>query len=420
MRRITLVSLTFVYSSFACTESVSIPPGVSVRDSAGIQIVHSSQSVWESTGRGWVVSPDPVLEIGVLEGPDEYLFSSLVDVQLGRGNQVWIADRGINSIRIFEADGTHLRSTGGEGEGPGEFQALEGFLRVPDGLIGYQGAHGPASLFDLSGSFQRTISFDARPEVRAPFVVGTVEEETGVWAVISHYPQGQQGRTGLYEDQMPVYADLLEADSVRDFGLFTASRFVGVPGRRGTPHWQEYGPFFTMAVSATHLFLSWPVEYSISQIDTGGQVVRILRRDWDPSPVAEDDRQKFVASQLTFPEGRQPPPPILDFRRQLVDAMVYPEHHPPLDRLLADSEGNLWVRQHEPHRRFVSAQSPRVPAERTVWDVFDRSGRWYGSISLPERFLATCITNDRIAGIFLGEFDVGYVRVYAIEKPGGE
>jgi len=402
-----------------CSEPSTLPPGVSVRDSLGIEIVHTSASVWESGNPPWSVSSAPLLQIGELEGSEENLFSSLVDVEFGEAGQIWVADAGINSIRIFDVEGSHMGTIGGEGEGPGEFRALEDLHRTRDGMMASQGARRPAHVFHLSGALQRTVRFAPRADLAAPFLIGVVEEDTANWAALSHHPQGEEGRLGLYEVSEPIYADLMEGDSLRDFGRFQAGRFVGVPGRRGTAYWQEYGPSLVMTTNPSGLSTCWSVDYSVFQYDARGQLNRILRRPWEPRPVSAEDRSAFEDSRLTFPEGRQPPPPILEFNRQVVEAMVFPENHPPLDRMLGDADGNLWVQLHVPHREMLRGRYPPIPADSTVWDVFNQRGAWLGSISLPGRFFVTSIGRDRLVGIWLGEFDVEYVRVYGIDKPVG-
>lgn len=61
--------------SLCCAEPGSTPPGVSTWDSAGVEIVYAATPIWERSGPEWRVSSEPILEIGVAEGSEEYLLA---------------------------------------------------------------------------------------------------------------------------------------------------------------------------------------------------------------------------------------------------------------------------------------------------------------------------------------------------------
>ena len=103
----------------ACGESGTTPASSEqVTDSAGVRIVTSDpgDAVYAA------LATEPVLSVGLLEGPPELLFGRIVSVALdGPGNLV-VADRQASEIRIFDARGAHLRTLGGEG-GPRRVRA---------------------------------------------------------------------------------------------------------------------------------------------------------------------------------------------------------------------------------------------------------------------------------------------------------
>ncbi|MDE0651039.1 MAG: hypothetical protein OXI12_11940, partial [Gammaproteobacteria bacterium] len=112
-----------IVSVAGCGDNAEPLPSQSlVTDSAGAAIVTSPPS----DNAYATIAPEPILSIGAVEGPDELLFGRIVSVALdGAGNFI-VADRQSGDIRIFDAAGIHLRTLGGPGEGPGEFQALVG------------------------------------------------------------------------------------------------------------------------------------------------------------------------------------------------------------------------------------------------------------------------------------------------------
>ena len=66
-------------------------------------------------------SAEPLLSIGLMEGPEEYLFAGLNGGARLADGSVVVSDRTHFRIQRFGPDGRHLWSRGRQGEGPGEF-----------------------------------------------------------------------------------------------------------------------------------------------------------------------------------------------------------------------------------------------------------------------------------------------------------
>lgn len=95
----------------------------------------------------------PTLEIGVLDGAEEYLFGSIESVlRLGDGT-VAVSDASNSRISVFDGAGTFLRSWGREGDGPGEFRSLSRlYLHGPDSILALDRRTSGLSAFALDGS----------------------------------------------------------------------------------------------------------------------------------------------------------------------------------------------------------------------------------------------------------------------------
>ena len=130
MRQLLFISL--VASCAACGDSGATPSSnVRVTDSAGIRVV--------TTPPGDLVyaelAEEPTLSIGDFAGPQEILFGDIESVARDAAGNLVVADDQALEIRIFDSEGRHLRSLGREGEGPGEFESLQGAWPVEDGSI---------------------------------------------------------------------------------------------------------------------------------------------------------------------------------------------------------------------------------------------------------------------------------------------
>ncbi len=98
----------------------------------------------------------PTLEIGVLEGADEYLFDAIESVvRLGDGT-IGVSDAGSTRISVYGPTGTFLRRWGQKGEGPEEFRSLSRlYPHGPDSVMAADRATSRLSVYDLEGSLGR-------------------------------------------------------------------------------------------------------------------------------------------------------------------------------------------------------------------------------------------------------------------------
>jgi hypothetical protein len=85
-----------------------------------------------------------------------------------------------------------------------------------------------------------------------------------------------------------------------------------------------------------------------------------------------------------------------------------PEVFPFLDRLLVASTGDAWI------RRYLS------PADDLArWDVFSVVGERYeyrGHLLIPTSFEVFDVTDQHMVGVWSGELDEGYLRLYRLEE----
>jgi hypothetical protein len=58
------------------------------------------------------------------------------------------------------------------------------------------------------------------------------------------------------------------------------------------------------------------------------------------------------------------------------------------------------------------------PETAPIWDVFDTTGAWLGTVPVPSGFGPWDIGDDWILGVEQDELDVEYVVVYPLIKAG--
>jgi len=137
------------------------PPGSAasvepvVRDSAGTEIrEYPAAILTHPAPRQLAETPEVV--IGVVEGPAAYQWTRPAAAVRLAGGGFAVAEQSPGELRYFDAEGTHIRTVGGAGQGPGEFRQLTGLARLPgDTLLAWDPGSLRLSWFTPEGELVR-------------------------------------------------------------------------------------------------------------------------------------------------------------------------------------------------------------------------------------------------------------------------
>lgn len=141
----------------ACDAGTQASPRIEI-DSAGTRIVASDPLASEATCS---LSDEPTFLLGDSEADESEWFTRVLGVARLSDGSIAVADEYFAEVRIFDAAGTHLRSFGRLGEGPGEFANLWLMWRLPgDSLL--VGDYRPQRyhLYSPTGEWIRTATLD--------------------------------------------------------------------------------------------------------------------------------------------------------------------------------------------------------------------------------------------------------------------
>jgi hypothetical protein len=75
------------------------------------------------------------LSIGVAEGADVYIFGDVTDISVGQDGAMYVVDRSVPAIRMYDAGGRFVRTIGGKGRGPGEYISPAALAVASDGRL---------------------------------------------------------------------------------------------------------------------------------------------------------------------------------------------------------------------------------------------------------------------------------------------
>ena len=388
--RYLLALLVFTACSGGATDT-----GVVVRDSAGITIVENTNQLW-AEGEGWRLSDQPLVTIGVLEGPEEYqLFQAFSAVRL-TDRRIVVANGGSREMRFYEENGTFINSVGREGEGPGEFKMLRAIWPARgDSLAVYDYTNSMRiSVFDSEGTFGRTFRLDPAstsiPLAQDLIWGNTVVSRSGIY-------DSDEVTDGLRRDSSLYCTHSMDGVVLDTLGRFPGgemyARSMGQGQSIGVS--RPYGRRPIAVASSEYWYFGSTDSYEIEGYGHSGSLERIIRRDVANRPVTQaliDEHQRRLR------ESGNP-----EISRMWRD-ITLPETMPAHGRMLADAVDNLWVQEY------------RINDEPERWAVFDSTGRLLGIVEMPAPGRVTEIGSDYVLGIWTDDMDVEQVRLYELVK----
>ena len=393
----------------ACGEGGEAPgQSAEAFDSAGISIVTSPSADAVYAG----VAGEPALVVGELEGPEELLFGRIASVARDERGNLVVADLRTGEIRIFGADGGHLRSLGGRGEGPGEFQALFGaWPAVGGSIVAADRRLERISQFDSMGSLVGTAKLSGSDDVAVLTPVGLAGPETFLSRV---RPLFMPGMDESSPDALEETLDGEEAppEFFLRHGLDgqVVDTLARRPGRRSKLSTSESGNTMLMELivvpfspepsatgSAHGVAITGGTEYEISLFDSSGQLSRISRLAERPAVRTDQHLEAYVRNsgnpflQDEASIGKM----IANYRK-----MPLPESLPAYTDLRIADTGEIWARRYS----LRGATLYR-------WDVFGTDGGYRGWLEVPSSFRIEEVSRGQIVGIATDELGVERVEV---------
>lgn len=336
--------------------------------------------------------------VGSVSGEDHELFGRIRDVAAGP-NGVYVLDSQGPRILEFSLDGTFVRSLGGVGQGPGEYQVVYGIEVTGDGGVfaqdllkviefrpdGTYAGERPVRIPTSFGSVANLIVTDDR----RVFVLSRLADDTRAWLELA-------------DDGTPV--DTVRVPAVERLG---PSFHIG-----GAPAFA----IETHAVLKPDGRLAWMRgdRFEIFDEPADGTLVRLIR-DWERVPVGREERAEW---QEHADYIRSSGNPLVDPD----DEWTIPTMKPVVRSFWTDQDGRFWIRRHvaaikrDPPERDPA--DPRPPplswVEPRSYDVVEPSGRLLGTVRLKVGQSPATATGDRLLVTTRGPLGVPVLIQYRL------
>jgi len=381
-----------------------------VTDSAGIQVVSVRLPPEVVAGRTTIDS-EPELSIGVATGEDPQELSDVLGAVRLQDGRVVVANAGTNQLRFFGPDGKYLFSTGGDGEGPGEFRSIDYVgLIGDDTILAYDMNLTRLSLFDGTGEFLTSHGPISSPELLMPHVVGVLSTRQYVsWSNVAYEPDG----VGVHAAPIRFGLSALSNGSYREAGTAMSGEEAQVMYRGSlTRAFRPFGRESDVAAGWNHFYvLTSTDDAGVRVYDTSGTLIRIVRIDIPRLPVDQAIVEPWADSWIARYAGGSRE--LEEWWRHGFRETPPPEHVPVFRSLEVDSDGNVCAERY-----------PLTMDEETTYWCFSPDGHFLRSIRLPRRLLREGphphfdpqleIGHDYVLGVWQDDNDVQYVRMYAL------
>jgi hypothetical protein len=409
--------------------AASSPSDPLITERAGVRTVVNYEPRW-APGEAWTVSEEPVLRIGMVDGPEAYLFNDIRGVTRLSDGTIVVLNAGDGQIRYFAPDGRHLRTVGRLGNGPAEMVAPRWLERLdgdvvqithtygrhrygPDGTLltdermYWENIHsiGRAAAFAGSAGFLMESCGVPTPLFLAESVLLCASTYTDV--------RFMPDRTGVHHSRALVAISEWALETLDTVGIFAISDMVMYPSqgrlypaRYGPPH----GPRGIMRVtgSPTRLVYADVRHYRIEVHELGGaRRTLVIERAGATRPPTDDEMAGFdraLTQGINIDRGIYPPGNPADFRSQVtaVDSLSILLSSP---GPVVDHRGAVWA--------AVAPEPLFGPGPRT-FDVFDASGIYLGEVTMQNWSRIHEIGDDYVLRVERDDVGVEYVALHEL------
>jgi len=347
-------------------------------------------------GGPWTV--ERVLSVGGTSGDSVYEFGAINGVDTDSAGNLYVADLQAQTVRVYDAAGTYLRSIGHEGSGPGELGAVFVGVHVfGDEVLVPDLANQRVSRFALDGTYLSSDRLDLSRGIPLRFDV------TAGGRLVAQLRQQPPPEDATGAEEVLVVL-VPEGQPVDTLATVPSGRSVQIG--RGLP---VFRPFAADPVwdsdDSGRLVTATTDAWRLEVWDPGAASPRVLSRPWEPVPVTAADRQAAEDGLRSLYERQGAPPRMLE---AMIAAMEPADHLPAFTSVFLGPNGSVWVQQVGEGRLNIQDMGS------ATWDVFDSSGQYVGEVSFPQQFQPYRALGDRIYGVGHDALDVQTVEVYRV------
>lgn len=347
----------------------------------------------------WTISSEPVVEIGVLDGDPAYTFASVRAARLLPDGRIVVADRGLSSVRIYDASGGIQSTFGQAGDGPGEFRGIGGIsVHPPDTIRVWDSGMFRISTFLADGSLVGTQRFDPNQPGGPKSALDGFAGYFSNGDVALSWTVARRGTEGEVLADQTVFGRFSPRGSLKHL----LGQGEGLHRIHGSP--DPFSPFPHAAVFRDSVLFTNGVAGRIAILDPSGEgVARTLEvalPHIDVSSAWAALRQKILETGRESLLERIPSPRL--------------SHTPAVAGMLIDDRGRIWLKVYDPTSDSVYFGRPPGPGGE--WLVITPEGTTIATVAIPDNIIPFQVEGDRLVGVSRGELDVERIVIHTLAR----
>jgi hypothetical protein len=348
----------------------------------------------------WVVGESAVVSTG---GPDSDLYRVAGVVRLEDGRIV-LGDQA-QRLLVFDTDGSHLRTLGRRGEGPGEFTNIAWIQRLPgDTLLVFDARLGRLSYMTVDGGFARSETFGRRSTLYGALPDGNLlastmyREPSGLGG--TDRPRAPTNAVTFARGEIELQRFDTSGRLLNLIGVFPGMETAWVPGIMEIDLDGGPGPIARTLVlpGERGIYVTTGDRFEIMLFaPEGGVPEAVIRRDdYESQPLTREHLVQYFAGSG-----------IGDWANWETLRWNLPEGGtlPAITSLRLDTQSNLWV------------EGGGDADDSRTWSVFTPAGEYFAGVTMPPRFYPYAIGTESVVGVWRDDLDVEYLQVRTIVKP---
>ena len=359
--------------------------------------------------------------IGVDVGDDEYMFGMINSVY-ATADRIYVADVQVPAVRVYDHEGTFVRTLGRAGQGPGEYQYPAVVAADSSGrAFVLSSRNGRINVYSPSGEPAGEWPMPSSRCCAWPMYLLTGE---ALWAPVQEWNEEHTERRYGLQAVGPSgpYGEVAFIPEL-EYEETTYEVRPGFDTKTPFSAWLVWNP-----AADGRLLVGATDRYRFEVHAPDGSTL-IVEKDWEPVPVPPDhkewERRSAVASQR---RGNAP-----EFTW---DGAEIPDHKAAYTALIPALSGETWVARWGASERLSPCAEDPVEAgqqaayEKPCWkneeivDAFDADGRYLGEVELPQgvRPFAPFLFIDGRMVVAVVEDEAGTIMVkrYRLALPGDE
>jgi len=356
--------------------------------SGRIVVTNPAEGMW-AEGEAWTVTED--LRIGSFDDPGAYSFGQIIALDVDDYGRIWVLESQAAEVRVFDADGRHVRTTGGKGGGPGEFAGPAHLQLGPDGDVWVPDPqNGRINVIDTTGVFVEEHRM-AGGFFFSPWP-GGFDHEGRYYLPVPMMIDGEFALSTVVFD-----ADMSPVDTLKSLANPDPPERFELVSPDGEGRLVATVPFSAgLSTTRSPAGTQWGMmtgDYLLFEVDAAGDTLRVIHAEYEPIRVTEADREVAIEGLSWFTD-----------QGGKLDAGLLPDMKPAAWNLFVDDAGRIWV-----------SRMTQNPAGQD-YDLFDPDGRFLGRVQLPVPMNAVRrVVGDHIYGVTQDELGVPYVIRARIE-----